>query len=375
MERDLVLIALALLTWGIGEGAYFYFQPLYLQELGASPVAIGSILGAVAMAMSLAHIPVGYFADRIGRRGMLRAAWLMGLTATWIMALAPGLPLFVAGMLLYGLTAAVMSPLNSYITAARGRLSVGRALTVVSAAYNSGAFFGPLIGGAIGQNFALRHIYLFAGSVFIVSTLVMFFIRPQPVEPRDGVSSRDLLHNRAYLGFLALTFIVMFALYLPQPLTPNFLQNQRGLDLTRIGWAGSLGSLGNALLSLRLGGLPAPTGFLLGQVGVGLFAAFIWLGAGLPWYLAGYFLLGGYRVTRTLAIAQVRELVHHANMGLAFGIAETVSASANLLASPLAGYLYAMNPEIVYPLALGSIAISILLSARFAPGQPQATNG
>jgi hypothetical protein len=29
MSRNLILIALSLVTWGIGEGMFIYFEPLY----------------------------------------------------------------------------------------------------------------------------------------------------------------------------------------------------------------------------------------------------------------------------------------------------------------------------------------------------------
>ena len=44
MTKDLILVAVSLFTWGLGEGIFIYFQPLYLQKLGASPVAIGGDL-------------------------------------------------------------------------------------------------------------------------------------------------------------------------------------------------------------------------------------------------------------------------------------------------------------------------------------------
>ena len=47
MSRDFILVIISLLTWGIGEGAFLYFQPIYLEELGASPLVVGSILGGV----------------------------------------------------------------------------------------------------------------------------------------------------------------------------------------------------------------------------------------------------------------------------------------------------------------------------------------
>ncbi len=65
MSRDLILLGFSLMTWGIGEGMFFIFQPLYLQQLGASPVTIGVIFGAAGIAMTVAHIPAGHLADRI----------------------------------------------------------------------------------------------------------------------------------------------------------------------------------------------------------------------------------------------------------------------------------------------------------------------
>jgi len=63
-------------------------------------------------------------------------------------------------MLLYGITAFVVSPLNSYVTAARGKLSLVRAMTLTSAAYNLGAVLGPISGGWIGARLGLRNVYL-----------------------------------------------------------------------------------------------------------------------------------------------------------------------------------------------------------------------
>src|SRR5512140_1965244 len=142
MNPSLLWIAIALFTWGIGEGMFYIFQPIYLSELGADPVMIGYVLGAAGLAMMIAHIPAGYLADRIGRRPMLITAWLIGITATWVMALAPSLTFFVVGLLLYGLTAFVSSPLNSYVTAARGNWPVGRAISTISATFSLGIVLG-----------------------------------------------------------------------------------------------------------------------------------------------------------------------------------------------------------------------------------------
>src|SRR5689334_5127789 len=117
---SLLWLGAALLLWGTGESMFFIFQPIYLSQLGANPVQIGTILGAAGVAMLSAHIPAGYLADRIGRRPLLFASWLLGLLSAWMMALAQELPLFIAGLLVYSFTTFVTAPMNSYITAARG---------------------------------------------------------------------------------------------------------------------------------------------------------------------------------------------------------------------------------------------------------------
>jgi MFS family permease len=364
MGRDLILLSLSLFTWGLGEGAFLSFQPLYLQQLGADPLHIGAILGGYGLAATLAHIPAGYIADRLGRRPVLWAAWILGILTTWIMALATSLPVFVTGMLLYSMTSFVIAPLNSYVAAAHGKWSVGRVLTLVSASYNAGAVLGPTLGGIIGERFGFRTIFLVAASIFIVSTLVILFIRKQPVDaPHPEEKGKNLLRNNRYVYFLLAYFLATFAMYLPQPLSPNFLQNQRSLGLVQIGQLYSISSIGIVIFNLVLGQINARLGFLIGQVAVGFFALALWRSHGIIWYGMAYFLLGGFRSARTLATAQIRSIVSKSNMGLAFGLAETLTAMALFLAPPLAGFLYDRNPLSIYFLSLVLIAGSVLVSA------------
>ena len=88
MNRNFFFMALSLFTWGIGEGMFFNFQPIYLEQLGSNPQQIGMILGGFGFAMAITHIPAGYLADKLGRRPMLLAAWTIGLFATVMMAFA-----------------------------------------------------------------------------------------------------------------------------------------------------------------------------------------------------------------------------------------------------------------------------------------------
>jgi hypothetical protein len=56
---------------------------------------------------------------------------------------------------------------------------------------------------------------------------------------------------------------------------------------------------------------------------------------------------------------------------------ETVNAIIFIAAPPIAGFLYERGPALVYPLAMGLIAVSVVVSYIFSPpaASPPASGG
>ena len=313
--------------------------------------------------MTLAQAPAGYLTDRIGPRWLMWGTWLLGTLAAWMMALAGSLEFFIVGLLAYGLTSTALAPMNSYITAVRGSWRAERALTTATASFTLGMVIGPAIGGALANHYELRSVYILAGCLFMVSTLLVLFTRQPPGHgSREPTRARRLLSNRSFIGLFVLVFIAMFALYLPQPLTPNYLSDVHNLTLQQIGWLGTFGSLGTTLLALGLGGLHGSAGFLIGQPLVGLFALLIWRGNSFGWFAAAYFLSGGYRLVRVMALGLARRLIHPGETGLAYGLMETANGAAVILAPALAGVLYSQATDNLYTVSILLIFISFALS-------------
>jgi DHA1 family multidrug resistance protein-like MFS transporter len=365
MNRNLALIAASLFTWGIGEGLFIYFQPLYLQEWGADPLLIGGVLGAMGVAMAISQIPAGYLSDKVGSRSIMWTSWILGTIAAWVMALANSLPFFVTGMILYGMTGFVVAPMNSYITTVRGKYSIGRALTFVSGMYNLGAVLGPITGGLMADKFGLKTVYMVAGVLFIASTIIVLFVKknPQPHHAdQNSTQTKGLFKNLRFLSFLGITFVTMFTLFLPQTFAPSFLQNQQHFTRTTIGILGAFGSLGNAVAVLALGSLNSVAGFIIGQVWVLLFAL-LFLNGGSPfWFGLGYFFLGGLRLCRSMVLAIGRTLVHPEETGFAYGMMETASSIAIIAAPILAGILYRADPYAIFRLPIFLILGVIILN-------------
>ncbi|MCJ7738611.1 MAG: hypothetical protein MUQ10_15080 [Anaerolineae bacterium] len=71
MNRDVHLVSVALLLWGLGEGLFLHVQPAYIERLGATPGQVGSLLSATAAVTTTSFLPAGVLANRLPRK------WIM----------------------------------------------------------------------------------------------------------------------------------------------------------------------------------------------------------------------------------------------------------------------------------------------------------
>ncbi len=362
-------MALALFLWGMGEGLFIYIEPLALKGLGADPVQIGRVLAAAGVAAGLAHIPAGFLADHFGRKPVLIAGWVLGIAASLFMYLARDLTLFVPALIGYTFTGFVVAPLNAYVAQARGPQSIQRAVTLVSAGFWAGSIVSPALGGFIARAFALRAVFGVATALFVVSTMAMLLITPQPRSaPALGQTRYGaLFQNRAYLGFLALMCLALLAMQLGLPFMPNFVQEVRGFDVGVVGLLGSTSSLGIVVVNVLLGQRVPRRGFMLGQVFMLLSLALLLLTTSAPFLFAAYFFRAGWSLARNMATAQVSRVVQPAELGLALGLTETVGTVALVLGPLAAGQLYARDPALPFQLSALLIALTLPLVWWLAP--------
>jgi DHA1 family multidrug resistance protein-like MFS transporter len=369
MNRNLLLVAFSLLTWGLGESLFLYFQPLYLQQLGADSVAIGGIIGGVGVMLALTLIPTGILSDKFGSRNIMWSSWFLGVISAAIMALANSLTVFVIGYLIYGMTGFGAIAMNVYVTSSRGNLSVGRTLTFISGMYNLGAVIGPVIGGLVSDKLGFRSIYYIATAIFVISTIVILFVEKSeklhPSEHNEPAPMQSFLKNPRFLFFLATLFVTVFALYLPQPFTPSFLQNQQQLSPSTIGILGSLGNLGNAVATLVLGNIAPLTGMIIGQLWVAAFSSIFLFGKATWLFGVGYFFVGGFRLYRAMVLAEARTMVHPSQTGLLYGIIETINSFAIILAPIVAGFLYKSEPVSMYVISLAAMLSLLFVNFIF----------
>jgi predicted MFS family arabinose efflux permease len=349
---------------------FIYLQPVYLKEYwNADPVMIGVILSVMGVFMTAAQIPAGWLSDRIGPLPGMRGSWILGASAAVLMAVGTTLPVFLTGMFLYGFTSFVIAPMSLYMTGVRGNWSIERALTVPNAAFNAGMVIGSLSGGVIGGVYGFRWVYTISAVIFWISTLVVLFCRKPPLDEHHEITAHrpNLFMNRRFIGLLGLIFITFFALYFPQPLTSIFFAGEVQLSLPIIGLLGSIGFLGNTVITFAFQRLSAPIGFLAGQVFVAVYAFVLWQAGSPIWFGIGVFFIGGYRLARAMSLAYARRFIRASETGMAYGLIETANGAVCIMVPYIASLIYVQGPRLVYAVSFVLICAVILINLAVQP--------
>jgi len=369
LSRDNRHIMLALFLWGTGEGLFIFLLPLYLRELGAEPVQIGSILALGSFSIGIAHIPAGYLADRFGRKPVFSAGFALAAISALLMFLARDLRLFVPALAAYYFAGLMFGPLTAYAAEARGAQSVQRAITLVTSGYWAAMIVSPAVGGWLAHAYGLRPLFALGSGALGLSFVSLLSVTSRPPAPSAAGKGRyaSLFSNRPFLWFIALCLAVLLSLEIGMPFGPNFLVEVRGFDVGVVGLLGSVTSLGTTSLNLTLGRRLPRSGLLIAE---GLFAlslVCLLATASLPWLLLVFFLRAGWFLANNMTVAQVGRLIDSSQLGLAMGIMQTTAAVAMIVGQVTAGALYQRAPGLPFEVSLGLIVVTLPISWLFAP--------
>ncbi len=373
LNRDLRLMWLSSLLWGFGMSLFSYIQPLYVASLGASPSQIGLVLGASGIFVTIFYIPIGLWADRYGRKPLILAGWGLGALATLAMAVAPDWRWLFPAMLVYAFSNFALPAYNGYVAVSDsgGRVSdsrtISRTLALLHTGSSIGSVISPAVGGWIGEQYGLRAVYLGAGLMFLLSTVVLSFITPQPITPPTAASStpRQLVGNRLFLWQIVFVFLLYFALEVSHVMAPKFLEDVRHLTVGQIGWLGSVASLGIITLQMIFTSLPPQRRLplMLCQV-TALVATLLWLNTSLFGFIVlAYFIHGNNRVVRPIIVGRMAHSLEAATLSFGYGFYETAFRLGLAVAPYVAGLLYERNPR--WPLLAGVISLSLTLALTF----------
>jgi MFS family permease len=240
-------------------------------------------------------------------------------------------------------------------------------LALVFASYSAGNIVSPIVGGWIASVWGMHTTYIVALFFFVISTLVVMRLPDYPVQNDAQHPPLSLAALQPLMLFSALVFAAYLAMYIGQPLAPNFLRDT-GWSVASVGALGSMYAIGITLLGPLLGRLGAGRrrrGILAAQALVWLSLGLLWLGArsmvGLVF--VAFFLRGGYIACRTLVSAQIVSVVAPTSQGMALGLLEMMMSAAQMAGAYLAGWLYTVRPDLPIVIGWASVPVAMLAFA------------
>ena len=377
MSRDNKFITFALFLWGAGEGLFFYIQPLYMKQLGASSAEIGAVLALAAFLTACTFIPGGWLADRIDPKKVMIGGWALGGVAALWMGLAPNWQAFVPAILVYNISAYCIPAINSYIVEASGDAPLEHTITLTFAGYAAGSIMAPFVGGQLSQVIDTHWLYIIGSGFLAMSLLIALQVRSHAAHRAAPISiGQQLTHLRPAVPFFGRMLFVFFTLTIGATLPANFL-SELGWSVSEVNtWGGTPQAIGMLVLAIGLGRIAAGRrrrGLLLGQGLV--FAAMVMFMLTTPALRLtgafGFFLLGGVAPVRELSNAQIANQLSREVRGLALGVNETIFSLARAAAAAAAGVLFTLDPRwpfiasiVLIPIGLAWVWLSRPLAVR-----------
>ena len=234
-----------------------------MQELDATPTDIGLVFGVGNLVAAFFILPLGFAADRWGRKRFLVIAWLSStLGAAAFLPLQDWRGAFV-GSTLYWIGSAAFPLMSAHLAATTPRHRLGGDMGVVFGSFFFGTIVASPFAGTIGAALGLRAGMALATVAFVCSSATTFALADTP--PVLHVAGPKL--PRAFWTLLAVTPLAALIAVIVNPLYPVYLRDMAAVPLERVGVFVGLVALGSACFSAvngrvadRLGPVPAVIG-------------------------------------------------------------------------------------------------------------------
>lgn len=370
------LIAGTQMTWGL----VIPVLPVYADQLGSGPAALGIVVAAFGLGRLLIDIPAGAVAQRVDQRRLLVGSVAAVAVFTLLTAAVTSIGQLVATRTALGLAGGVAITTGQALLSGSNPARLGQTMAALQGYQLAGAAMGPVLGGVlVGVDARLPFL---AGGGILVALVVFALLRPVPrwpeAAPRAGTpcAESSRLLNSGLVGVSIIGFTIFFVRFGGQQfLFPLLAYEQAGLSPAQLGV--SLAAV--TLLSL---GLMRSAGRLTDRVGrrpVVIVSTTV-LGVGVLGFLAAdsaVLFLAALVLTGVATAftgpptgAYLAESVAPQHRGVAVGIYRTCGDGATLLGPLLLGWMFATGHSAAAVLllsattVLAALAFGVLTSRR-----------
>lgn len=236
-QQRLFPILLAAFTAQLGVPAFLPFVPLYMEELGIDDIGVAArwsgVLVAITPLTSTLTVPyLGLIGDRIGLKPMALIGLGLGGFTISALALATSPWHLLIGRMLFGFCGVYWTFFAAAIAEHAPREHMVRAFGWLQMVNFGAPILAPIMGGAFAYVFGLKAVFLLAGVMFWIATIMVAVLypgreglKPQSTESSNG-SPWQIIYSQPQMGMLSVLLLASFyAEGSTLPIIPLYMQH------------------------------------------------------------------------------------------------------------------------------------------------------
>jgi MFS family permease len=365
--------------------------PLYVQELGADVGQVGLFFTIGAIAPLAFQIFGGWLSDAIGRLQAIAIGSVGGLMGYFVYILAPSWEWLLVATVTGAMATSFVAPsYMAFISEESAEDARGRVYGMSQALFMIVGIVGPPIGGYLSQYGGFKLMFIVAGALYGVATVMRLFMARDAARAASEGSKRpsltQLKSSLAAMAGLVLAGGIVTWIFISDgvrdvtfsmsfQLLPLYMQNLMGLSNVEISWLSSIQAVATMALLTPAGWLSDKKGERLGIVlGFSLIAAAlavflksrIFIGFAVVWALFGM----GSALIEPAYNSLISKVVPMRLRGTAFGLFST-SIGLISLPSPYIGAMLWERFTPRLPFYLPLIATLLLLPVIWIKFKPK----
>ena len=200
IPADVAVICLVIVLASTVTGISAPTFPLHARSLHLDLATIGRLPASSGFVSLCLALPIGLLSDRVGRRRVIVGGILAFALGMFCVGVAQGLPLLLAGCLLFGAAGVATFPIGAALlgdvtTPGQRALAFG----LYTTAMGGGFTIGPLLGGQLAERAGTGAAFIVGAIIALAAGALAFLILPRP--HRDAVNAGT---GRSLRGILAL---------------------------------------------------------------------------------------------------------------------------------------------------------------------------
>lgn len=236
-KRRIFPVLLAAFTAQLGVPAFLPFVPLYMEELGIEDIGVAArwsgVLVAITPLTSTLSVPyLGLIGDRIGLKPLALIGLGLGGFTISALALATSPWHLLIGRMLFGFCGVYWTFFAAAIAEHAPREHMVRAFGWLQMVNFGAPILAPAMGGAFALVFGLKAVFLLAGVMFWIATVMVAVLYPRGEglkpqrTPASNGSPWQMIFSQPQMAMLSLLLLVSFyAEGSTLPIIPLYMQH------------------------------------------------------------------------------------------------------------------------------------------------------